>query len=310
MMGKSALLAVGGGGLSGMAVLAALAGSPLGVIAVYLAALPLLMAGLALGTSGLGLAAGTGLAVALVFGGFAAAGLYAGMHVIPSWLIVQQSLRTQAGTVDGWRPAGDVLAVLTLLIAFVVAASSWASGGAEGIEAAVRQVLTTATGMIAGIDEATRGALVDQVAPLFPGFSAVFWLITLVANVALAQGLLVTRGWNRRPKPQWSALRLPAWLDWPLVGAAVLALAGSGDVAYVARNVVVILLTPYFLVGLAVVHGIARRARSRGLMLAAFYGLLMVFFVFAAAMVAALGIAEQWIGVRRRLDAGPPAAND
>jgi hypothetical protein len=36
----------------------------------------------------------------------------------------------------------------------------------------------------------------------------------------------------------------------------------------------------------------------------------MVFFVFAAAMVAVLGIAEQWIGVRRRLDAGPPAAKD
>ena len=266
-MGKSALLAVGGGGLSGVAVLAALAGSPLGVIAVYLAALPLLMAGLALGTSGFGLAAGTGLAVALIFGGFAAAGLYAGMHVIPSWLIVQQSMRTRAGTVDGWRPIGDVLVVLTLLIAFVVATTSWAAGGPEGIEAEVRRVLTAATAMIAGIDEPTRDALVDQVAPLFPGFSAVFWLTTLIANAALAQGLLVARGWNRRPKPLWSLVRLPSWFDWPLVGAAVLALASSGDIAYVARNVAVILLTPYFLVGLAVVHRIARRARLPGLML-------------------------------------------
>ncbi|HYN38323.1 MAG TPA: DUF2232 domain-containing protein, partial [Rhodospirillales bacterium] len=282
----------------------------LGVIAVYLAPLPLLMAGLALGPSGFGLAAATGLAVAVVFGGFAAAGLYGGMHVIPSWLIVQQALRSHAGSADGWRPIGHVLAALTLMIAFVVACTASVSGGADGVEASVRALLTAATSMLAGIDETTRGTLVDQVAPLFLGFSAVFWLTTMVANAALAQGLLAARGWNRRPRPQWSALTLPSWLDWPLVGVAVVALVGSGDVAYVARNVVVILLAPYFLLGLAVVHSVARRAASRTLMLAAFYALLMVFFVFAAALVAALGVAEQWIGVRRRLGAGPPAAND
>lgn len=309
-MGKSALFALGGGGLSGVAVLAALAGSPLGVITVYLAALPLLIAGLALGTSGFGFAAAAGLAVVLVFGSFAAAGLYAGMHVIPSWLIVQQSLSIRSGAADGWRPIGDVLAVLTLLVAFVVAVTCFAADSGEGVEAQIRALLSTATGIIKGLDDATRSELVDQVAPLFPGFSAVFWLATLGANTALAQALLVSRGWNRRPKPRWSTLRLPAWFDWPMVGAAILALFASGDVAYVARNVAVILLTPYFFVGLAVMHGIARRGRSPGLMLAAFYSLLMIFFVFAAALVAVLGIVEQWIGLRRRLDAGtPPTKN-
>lgn len=309
-MGKSALLALGGGSLSGAAVLAALAGSPIGVIAVYLAAVPLLMAGLALGTSGFGIAAAAGLAVVMVFGGFAAAGLYAGMHVIPSWLIVQQSLSMKGGPDGRWRPVGHVLAALTLLVAFVVAATSLAGGGSPGVEENIRALLATATEMVPGIDEATRDVLIDQVAPLFPGFSAVFWLTTLVANAALAQGLLMARGWNRRPKPRWSEVRLPAWFDWPLLAAAVAALAGSGDIAYVARNVTVILLTPYFLVGLAVVHGFARRAKSRSLMLIAFYGLLMVFFVFAATLIAALGVAEQWVGIRRRFDSRVPTIKD
>jgi hypothetical protein len=309
-MGKATLLALGGGGLSGAAVLAALTGSPLGVVTVYLAPLPLLMAGLALGNSGFGVAAAAGLTVALVFGGFTAAGLYGGMHVIPSWLIAQQALRSQAGSGDGWRPIGHVLAALTLMVAFVVVCTAWIGRGADGIEVAVRALLTAATGMIDGVDEATRATLVDQVAPLFLGFSTVFWLMTLVLNAAMAQGLLVARGWNRRPRPQWSTLSLPSWLDWPLVGAAVVAIVAGGDVAYLARNLVVILLAPYFLVGLAVVHTVARRAASPVLMLAAFYALLMIFFIFAAALVAALGVAEQWIGVRRRFRPGPPAAND
>lgn len=309
-MGKSALLALGGGGLSGAAVLAALVGSPIGVIAVYVAALPLLMAGLALGMSGFGLAAAAGLTLATVFGGFAAAGLYAGMHVIPSWLIVQQSLGMSGGADGRWRPIGHVLATLTLLMAFVVAATSLAGGASAGVEQNVRALLATATDMIASLDEDTRNALIDQVAPLFPGFSAVFWLMTIVANAALAQGILVARGWNRRPKPRWAEVRLPAWFDWPLFAAAAIALVGSGDIAYVARNVTVILLTPYFLVGLAVVHCFARQAHSKNLLLIAFYSLLMIFFVFAAALIAALGVAEQWVGIRRRLGSSPPAAND
>ncbi|MBL8666729.1 MAG: DUF2232 domain-containing protein [Rhodospirillales bacterium] len=309
-MGKTALLAVGGGGLSGAAVLAALSGSPLGMIAVYLAPLPLLAAGLALGTSGFGIAASSGLVVALLFGGFAAAGLYGGMHVIPSWLLVQQAMRPQAGAADGWRPIGDVLAVVTVLIAFVVAATCWSARSDAGIEESVRGLLTAVSGMVGQFDEATRTELVDQVAPLFPGFAAVMWLVLLIGNAVLAQALLTFRGLNRRPRPDWTALRLPRWFDWPLVAAAAVGLVGSGDLAYIARNVVVILLAAYFLVGLAVVHAFGRRSASPSLVLAAFYVLMTLFFVLAAALVAALGVAEQWIGVRRRISAGPPAAKD
>jgi predicted membrane protein DUF2232 len=281
-------------------------------VLVYLAPLPLLVIGLGFGASAFGFAAAAGLAVALAFGGFAAAGLYGGMHVVPSWLIVQQALRPSAAGDDGFRPIGDVLAVLTLLVAFVAAATSFAGRGEAGVEAVVREMLAAVAEMAAPtLGEPERVMLVDQLAPLFLGFSAITWLGMLVVNAGLAQSLLASRRRCRRPTPRWSQLRLPGWFDFVLVGTAVVALATSGDVGYVARNVVVILLAPYFFVGLAVVHATSRRTAMPLLLLTAFYLVVLLFFLFATAVVAALGIVEQWVGIRRRLAAaGPPAKKE
>jgi len=306
-MGKTALLAVGGGGLSGAALLAALAGSPWGVVTAYMAPLPLLAAGFALGAGGFGFAAAAGLAITLAFGGPTGAGLYGGMHVLPSWLIVQQALRTDATAADGWQPVGKVLAGITVLVALLVAVTIWFSRGEGGVEATMQAMLTTVMGLAApALDDADRAALVGRLAPLFPGFSGAVWLATLVGNAVAAQGLLASRGWARRPRPRWSELQVPGWLDWVLVATAVAGLVFSGDAAYLARNGVVVLLTPYFLVGLAVVHVAARRSTLRGPLLAGFYVVVMVFFLVAVALVAALGVAEQWVGIRRRLPATPP----
>ena len=250
--------------------------------------------------------------MAVAFGGFAGAGLYGGMHVIPSWLIVQQALRPRASSPDGWQPIGRVLAALTVLIAFVVASTTWVGRGAQGIEGEVRQLLA-AVGQIAapGLGEASRQALVDQLTPLFLGFSAITWLVMMIVNAGLAQSLLAARGWNRRPSPRWSRLRLPGWFDWVLVGTAATALVSSGDASFLARSILMILLTPYFFVGLAVTHVIVRRAPMPALMLAVFYLVLLVFFLIAAGIVAAIGVVEQWIGVRKRLAvAGPPGRSE
>jgi hypothetical protein len=281
-----------------------MSGTPMGVLLVYLAPLPLLMVGLGLGPAAFGFAGAAGLAVAVAFGGFAGAGLYGGMHVIPSWLIVQQALRPRASSPDGFQTAGHVLVALTLLVTFVVAVTAFGGRGEGGIEASVRNLLVTVAQTAApALDEAQRTMLVEQVTPLFLGFSAVTWIVMLTVNGVLAQGLLTSRGMNRRPTPRWSELRLPDWFDFVLVSAAVAALALGGDAGFVARNLVVILLAPYFFVGLAVVHQIARRAGQPAMLLTVFYMILLIFFMFAAALVAALGIAEQWLGVRRRLAA-------
>ncbi|HRK95387.1 MAG TPA: DUF2232 domain-containing protein, partial [Rhodospirillales bacterium] len=93
------------------------------------------------------------------------------------------------------------------------------------------------------------------------------------------------------------------WLAWPLVGAAAVSLVTGGDVQYLARNVAMILATPYFFLGLTVVHAFARRSAAKPALLSGFYVILVVFTLVVGAIVAGLGMIEQWVGLRERIAA-------
>ena len=302
-MGKNTLLAVGGGGLSAAASLMALLGSPLGVAAAYVAPLPILLVGLALGSNAAGIAASAGLVVVALVGGAVAAGVYSGMHALPSWLVVYQALLRRpvspqsAG--DGWYPVGLLVAVMALLGAFVSASTALAGGDGDGIEAAITSILGEVMEVAApGFDAEQRQMLVGSLAPVFVGFSAVTWLAMILLNAVAAQAILTRRGVAIRPTPKWSALSLPDWLGGVLVAAAAIGLLASGDAAYLARNAALVLSAPYFLLGLAVVHGVANRGRSSGMVLVLFYMVLGVFFALAAAVVALIGMISAWSGRR------------
>lgn len=306
-MAKTALIAVCSGGASSALALTALSGSPFGVLLLYVAPLPLLIMGLGRGENAFGVAAASGLAIVAIAGGLIAAGLYGSMHVIPAWIIVHQALSPRLASEDGRPPAGRILLSLTLLVAFVMTLTAWAGRGDQGLQAEVASQLAAFVEAAAPtLSEDQANLLVGELTPLFLGFSAVMWLLMLVVNGMLAQSLCIARGWSRCASPHWSALRLPAWIDWALAGCALVALLADGDIGYLARNVVIVLLTPYFFVGLAVVHGATARLRARGMVLGAFYASLFIFFFAAAALVAAIGVAEQWVGIRSRLQANDP----
>jgi len=111
-------------------------------------------------------------------------------------------------------------------------------------------------------------------------------------------------GRNLRPSPAYAETTLPQWVSWPLVAAAALSLVGSGDIQFLGRNLAMVLAVPFFFVGLAVVHALARRVAYKGLILISFY-VVLVLSGWAMVAVAGIGIAEQWFGVRNRF-AGPP----
>ncbi len=304
------VIAIGGGSLSAAASLAALTGSPLGTVLAYFAPLPLLMVGLGLGvTAGL-IACATGLVAAAGLGGVPAAGIYGGIHAVPSWIVVRQAIgpRTASGQPAAVTPpaVGAILCSLALMAALLAVAAVMLSGGATGIEASVRALIDAAlTATMPQLDADNRSALVEHLSPLFAGGFGATWMLMLIVNATIAQAMLSSRGWNIQPTPRWSGLTLPEWFSWILVTTAVVALVAGGDFEYVARNLVVIFAVPYFFLGLSVVHCIARRFSARRLVLVVFYTILIVFFISASVVVSALGLAEQWAGVRRRF--GAPA---
>lgn len=297
---RAATIAAGGGAVSAGVALLALSGYPGGAVLAYLAPLPLLLVGLGLGAAALPLAAAAGIGLVAATGGIAAAGVYGGLHALPSWLIVRIALATKPGGANGsvkWFPPGAVLCWLSALAAIMVAAGVIGAWG--DAERSVQDLLDSALAVAApAVSENDRTVLIAQIAPLFLGGMGAVWVTMMAINGVLAQSLLVRGGWNVRPSPQWSALKLPDWISWVLVGAALVGIAGDGDLRYLGRNLVVVFLVPYFFVGLAVVHGFVRKMPVPGLLLAGFYVILGLAFPGIGAAVAALGVIEEWVGVR------------
>jgi hypothetical protein len=299
---KAGVIALGGGGLSAAASVAALFGASGGVVFAYLAPLPLLLVGLGLGSGATAIATATGILAVAVLGGVPAAGVYGGMHAFPSWLIVHQMLSQKpAGGVPSSRSVGSILCWLAVVGGVIATVTAVVGRGEAGIEGSVRDLLAGAASMAApDLADVDRDTFVGYMAPLFIGVSGITWMLMLVVNGVLAQAVLARRGWNLVPTPKWSELTLPEWMTWPLVGTAVVALVSSGDMEYLAHNLVLIFAAPYFFLGLAVVHSLAQLAPRRGFVLTAFYVTLGLFLAFAGAAVVGLGVIEQWAGVRRR----------
>ncbi|OHC80410.1 MAG: hypothetical protein A3G73_04235 [Rhodospirillales bacterium RIFCSPLOWO2_12_FULL_67_15] len=332
-MTRDLLFAVAAGVASALAGLAFLARAPGAILLIYLGPLPLMLVGLGLGLRAAFTAAGVGALVSGLLAGAPAALLYALGHALPSLIVVWLGLGKRAGVdilVGGpteddakngpaespipgsteWYPHGHIVAWLAALAAAMVAfAALWFTSD-EGFRATVAEHiekgLAALVPMLGGTD---RVQIIATMVGLFPGWIGVSWVAMGVVNAIAAEAILTRAGRALRPKPAWADLTLPDWLSWALVGAALLALIGPGDVGYTGRNLALALALPHFLLGLAVVHGLVRRTPQPRALLVGFY---VVLFVSAWALlaVAAVGVLEHWIGIRNRIPGGPrPGSN-
>lgn len=311
-MSRSLFIALGGG-TSAILSIAFLTGSPAMLMMGNLAPLPLFLVGLGLGTTAGTVAGLIGLVLTGVFGGLVAAGLYGVAHALPTWLAVRQSLQRSMAA-DGttlWYPIGSVLCWLTAFAAAVmviVALVQYQSG--EGLQGMINAYLVQVTAILApDLGETDRGLLIAAMVPFFPGTAAVSWLAVLAGNGLIAQALLKRSGRNLRPSPKQADFALPDWISWLLVGAAALALIGSGELAYLGRNLAMTFAVPFFVLGAVVVHVLSRRAPSHRVLLVAFYAILFVSGL-ARLMTAGLGLIEQWVGIRHRFAKPDPLQED
>ncbi len=326
-MSKETLFAIGAGFLSALASLAFLTRAPGSLIIVYLASLPLFMVGLSMGPRAVGIAAVVGFMASGLFGGAFVAGIYGLMQTLPAWLLVKQLLLQRPTGPDGraeWYPVGEAVSWLALLaVAMLAIVAFTVSTGERAFLAVVTDNLDRLLhAMAPHLGDGQRARTVGVMAPMFPGAVGGSWLVMSVVNAVLAQAILVRMQRNLRPSPAYAETSLPPWMSWPLVAAAAVSLIGSGDLHYVGRNMAMVLAVPFFLVGLAVVHTMARRVAYKGLVLVSFYLVLMLS-GWAMVAVAGIGVVEQWFGLRNRFGApsaggpgrgpgagGPPATTD
>lgn len=309
MSGRDILLSIAAGVAAAVLTLSALSFSLAGLLLSSLVQLPLLMAGLALGTQAAAVAAASSIAVASILTRIEFGIFFGLVFAAPVVVLVRMALmnRYENGRTAWYPPAGLLLTALGIALAVSAASlptALWPS--AEQIDRA-RNVLTDLPPELrpGQLTRESAERLVRVSLSFLPGFLGIGFFFLLVTNAMLAQGIVARFGWNLRPTPQLADLALPSWFN---TGAAIAAIGAMlpGMSGTVGGNLAIICAMGFLFAGLAVVHAMVAESRARGVLLVVLYATL---FVFAPAIVIVmmLGIAEPWARLRERF-AGPAPA--
>lgn len=313
-MPRALLLALALGGLSALAHAAVLLGGMGGLILALLASLPLFYAGLTAGPRGALVAGAAGTVMSLTLGLWPAVGYVTQVALAPVLLTNRAVLfRTGPDETTEWYPVGHLIGWLTGIAAVALtAAHLWFIGGETslvgqlqvGLRAYLAEVQRQGLFQQMQVSPEELSAMAMTMARLVPGVAACFWIMLMAGNGALAQGLALRFGKAIRPATPLSGMELPNWLVMALAVSIGLSFAG-GAVTELGTGLSMVFAIPFLFQGCAVVHAAARLTSFPGILLGAFYALLVVIGAIVM-LVILLGLLEQWIKLRRRLN--PPGA--
>jgi hypothetical protein len=279
-------------------------GNPGSIILFGMSLLPVMIAGLGAGTGAMAAAVTVGIGMSAWIGGIGYGILFLGLVAIPNMLLVPLALiepKPPSAQRLVWGITGYGCALFALIYA-VARARNFEL--AQGLEASALRFLTQ-------LQKDTDVQLPEPAEKLAAtlsfwavgGFVA-NWMLNVVGNGLLAQGALARFDKTLRPTPSMSSLELPYPLGLSFALLVALWWFGTGELAYIGGNLAEILAVPLLLGGFAVVHAVlhatVRRPMARLAMLVAIY-IVALLTVWPLALVVALGIADQWIGLRRRL---------
>lgn len=208
-----------------------------------------------------------------------------------------------------WYPAGP-LAVWTALIAVgvlvVSGLSTMAMGVEGGLEGALRMLLAEelleGRAIEAVLQELGLNADPERILSLIvialPAFVVMAWSLLTLGNMWLAQLILERAGRNLRPTPSLLDIEYPHFLLALFLGALILSLI-PGSAAQLGGAIMIALLVPYFLLGLAVIHAISRAWTARIAFLGVFY-VLLIFTGWLIVPICLIGLGEPWAKLRAR----------
>jgi uncharacterized protein YybS (DUF2232 family) len=305
-MTRDRLIAVGGGLLCALLYLSVMTGSTGAIFFTYLSQLPLFLVGLSLGWTSAAIACIVAAGAIAVGANFAAAGLFCALSAAPVLILVHQGLQSRPGAHGGtveWYPPGRLLGWLTgyglVLFGITLVAFLGSEGGVEG--AARAYVEATLGNIAAGAADPRFDRIIQSFIRYFPAVVVTTWLVMVVINAALAQNVLTHFKRNRRPSLKFTDLELPGWMTTGLAVVLLVSLV-PGRIGVTGQNAAIIIVLPFFFLGLAVIHAVSHRFGARRLFLLAIY-VILILFGWPIIVVAGLGIVEQWAHFRRRFAA-------
>jgi hypothetical protein len=287
-----------------------------GIVAVA----PLTLTGIPLMAAGLGIgllaAIGAGLTGLILMFGIAVLFalssepfvLFAALFAIPVVFAVQQLQRSRTSSLGyvEWHPPLNVMSWLLAgaLLGMTIFSVMVIRGNTELAFLTKSFLEPLVTGMFPELGFHRTRSIVTTMTPMFPGAVVATWLLMLTVSTAAALGLLRYWGALRRPAPRMEELRVPLWIPATFVLAIVFVVYGDVNLAYLGQNAALALSVPLFLVGAGTFHAIARRTPIFSLVIAVFYGFMIVFPPLTA-IVALIGVADQTLDLRRRIGLSP-----
>lgn len=277
-------LAAGAAGLLSAALaLWAFRGLPLGPGLLWLAPLPLFMAGLGFGLPCMLAAAAVASLGLLAIGGVIPFAIHFAAFALPAVIVVGVGLR--GGRLDGSLP----LAILGIYPAALIVLAALLLAGDGGLESVLTAIVKT------GLDRMglpTGDSMVADIVRI-KAAAVGFWLaFALLVNGLGAQGFLARRGLALAPSPIWSEARLPRL--YPVIPAVALVIAALDEFGGTTLSLFVVLMLPLLFRGLAVVHTRTRGRAGRPFILGASYMALVLFSVPSAAFLVGVALFDHF----------------
>ena len=304
------LIAVAAGVASALMFASISSGALISIILFYLAPLPLMVAGLGWGplTALIGAIAAS-LGVASIFG-FAYVAAFAITVGLPAWWLSRMALLGRpaetpspaSGDIE-WYPAGRLLLWIAVFAILTTLAALFALGtDSATINAMLKRGLMRVMGLTneATITEDTH-RVVDLLVDIAPAAGASIAMLTLTLNLWLSGKIAAMSGRLQRSWPNLHDIELPPMTLAVLSLAIAIGFMG-GLFGMIAQIVTAALMTAYSLIGLATVHVLTSRSRSRILWRTMVYASIMVF-GWPILLMIGLGLTDAIIGLRRRYHA-------
>lgn len=302
--------ALGAGVASGAIYLFATQAPFGGGLLFHIGQLPLFVAGLAFGATATAVAGTATAGTVLMAFGVKAALVFAVLFVAPAVILVRQAMLQRQGAAGEteWYPPGLLTGWLVGIgTALVALGGAWMATKGS-IEAVAKDLAEQAIDMVAMItgQPAPAGEARQQGAAnlggVFLGSMAAAMTSITAVNGVLAQGLVTRLGWNRRPSPDMASLDLPRTIPALFLFCLVAGTMLGGDLGYVLRNLLPVLVLGGVLSGLGVVHAAVRRLDGKGWLLTTVY-VACVVTALPLFLLAAIGMAEPFIRLRQRIGA-------
>jgi len=328
-MNSPILIGIGAGLVSAVLFASTLTGTVLAMMLFYITAMPGFLAGLGWGTQAAIITAlvGTGLTGLLLspltgLGYFLTLGLpiailcHFALLARPATEAEGATASAPAGAME-WYPPGRIVAIAALMAGCVATLSIPLLGmDVETYRSNLQEILDKTflsrlpdTGELS-LEKEKLAQVIEMLIRALPAASAIVWFCIMLLNMWSAARIVTVSGRSIRPWPDMAMMRYPNKFALGFV-ASLLGTFSPGILAIAATGFVGAFLIAYVLLGLVILHVMARNTPFKFALLGALYvGIFL--FGWVALVVAIIGMSDPIFKFRERAKnlTSPPPGKD